>query len=174
LVLRAPGVLENDLGYADGAVTVELVEGPRHGRLRLDESGSFKYRPDSDFVGRDSFVYGVRDVAGGMTTATVTLRVYCQACENDNTERGLRLTLSWEPNPEDVSGYITYYGSSLSAMRLELSDLRVASDLDPESPSITYTMGELGVERGETVCFWVRAYGDKAMSDISEPVCATL
>jgi len=53
LAVGAPGVLGNDTG-ATGA---RLVSGVDHGRLDLDEDGSFTYTPDDDYNGTDEFVY---------------------------------------------------------------------------------------------------------------------
>src|SRR5262249_39908580 len=40
-------------------VTVTKVTDPSHGTLTLNPDGSFIYQPDPDFVGTDSFLYGL-------------------------------------------------------------------------------------------------------------------
>ena len=54
----AEGVTKNDTGITeDFGYTVSLVSAPLHGQLELKADGSFKYIPEANFVGDDSFVY---------------------------------------------------------------------------------------------------------------------
>ena len=56
-----PGVLGNDQHMdASGAMAV-MVDGPKHGAATLNSDGSFKYIPDSDFSGEDTFSYRISD-----------------------------------------------------------------------------------------------------------------
>ena len=50
------GVLSNDL-YDGGNITAELKSSPENGTLIFGSDGSFKYTPDPDFSGEDSFSY---------------------------------------------------------------------------------------------------------------------
>lgn len=40
------------------ALTFHLTQGPSHGSLKLENSGSFSYTPTGDFNGSDSSAYG--------------------------------------------------------------------------------------------------------------------
>ena len=81
----AEGVTKNDTGITEGfGYTVSLVSGPTHGQLQLKTDGSFKYIPEADFVGDDSFVYqlvifpsepAIANENPWMDQATVTISV---------------------------------------------------------------------------------------------------
>ncbi|MCB2043230.1 MAG: tandem-95 repeat protein, partial [Rhodoferax sp.] len=74
-VAAADGVLDND-GDIDGdALTASLVGGPSHGTLEFDADGGFRYTPDADFHGQDSFTYVPNDGALGKNVDTVALRM---------------------------------------------------------------------------------------------------
>ena len=75
-VAAADGVLDND-GDIDGdALTASLVGGPSHGTLEFDADGGFRYTPDADFHGQDSFTYVANDGAldSGVAKVTITVR----------------------------------------------------------------------------------------------------
>jgi len=86
---RAGNVLGNDAdadgdslialllsGPSDGdALTAHLVDGPAFGALVLNADGTFTYTPNTDFNGKDSFTYQVRDGQAGSNVATATLAV---------------------------------------------------------------------------------------------------
>src|SRR5262249_34197229 len=61
LSIEAPGVLANDtdlnLGEPGVALKARAVGQPAHGKLKLNEDGSFTYTPTSGFSGSDSFRY---------------------------------------------------------------------------------------------------------------------
>jgi VCBS repeat-containing protein len=67
-VLTVPpkGVLANDLGVGDRALTASLEtgeeRGPKHGTVVLKADGSFVYTPAPNYVGPDSFIYRATDV----------------------------------------------------------------------------------------------------------------
>ena len=69
------GVRANDADPDGEPLAVSLVSGAAHGRLTLDERGTFGYVPDPAFAGTDSFVYAVTDPHGATATATVTITV---------------------------------------------------------------------------------------------------
>jgi VCBS repeat-containing protein len=59
----------------DGDVlTVSLLSGPANGTLTIKPDGSFRYTPNAQFIGSDSFTYVITD-GQASTTATVTLHV---------------------------------------------------------------------------------------------------
>ena len=69
---RSDGVLANDPGGQIAATTID----PAHGVVDLEANGAFRYDPDADFCGTDSFTYSV---TGGPATesATATIEVEC-------------------------------------------------------------------------------------------------
>jgi hypothetical protein len=73
LAVDAPGVFGNDLG----ATSLEIVAGPGHGTLTgVRDDGSFRYTPDRDFCGADSFVYSA-DGNPIRPSAVVRITVAC-------------------------------------------------------------------------------------------------
>ena len=69
------GLLANDSDSDGDTLTVTLVTGPAHGTLELNADGSFKYTPDADFYGTDTFTYAAVDGAINPSEATVTITV---------------------------------------------------------------------------------------------------
>lgn len=69
------GVLGNDADPDGDTLTAVRVSGPRHGRLTLGANGSFAYKPDRNYNGRDSSVYEAMDGRDGTDRATVNIRV---------------------------------------------------------------------------------------------------
>ena len=57
LDVPAPGVVGNDTDQDGDPVTVAGITPPAHGQLSIDADGAFRYRPDPDFAGPDSFRY---------------------------------------------------------------------------------------------------------------------
>jgi hypothetical protein len=89
LVVGAPGVLRNDLNTVArgggpipfGTLAVLLTQ-PTFGTLTFSENGSFRYTPNSRFIGTDSFTYvpvtggtgTTGDLAGTPTTVYINVR----------------------------------------------------------------------------------------------------
>jgi len=71
----APGVLSNDSAPAGTTLTAQLVNGPSHGTLVLETTGSFLYTPATGYSGNDSFTYLASDGTTSSNTATVTISV---------------------------------------------------------------------------------------------------
>ena len=69
------GVLVNDSDADGDPLTAVLIRDPSNGILSLDSDGSFKYFPDADFSGTDTFTYQANDGELDSNTATVTLTV---------------------------------------------------------------------------------------------------
>jgi large repetitive protein len=77
LYVPPSGVLKND-SDVDGdqrLLSARMLSKPKHGDLVLKANGSFAYRPDKNYTGRDQFTYLVSDGEGGKDKATVRLRV---------------------------------------------------------------------------------------------------
>ncbi len=75
LDVAAPGVLGNDTDKDGGTLTAVQVAPVSHGTLTLNPDGSFRYIPESDFTGNDSFTYRGNDGTADSNVATVTIAV---------------------------------------------------------------------------------------------------
>jgi titin len=74
-----PGLLRNDRDPQKDPLLVYLVELPAHGSLHLGIEGEFRYYPDANFQGRDSFTYAVYDGLTSSRPARVWLNVKASA-----------------------------------------------------------------------------------------------
>lgn len=81
------------------------------------------------------------------------------------------ITLSWDSNKEPVDGYIIFVGVMREAG--EMTKLKTVEACRGSTQKATYTIDELGIARGRSVCFRVKAYMGDLISDYSEAVCAT-
>jgi VCBS repeat-containing protein len=76
LTVNAPGLLANDTDPDGAFLRLTEIFTPGHGTLSgVLSSGTFTYRPDTGYVGTDSFTYTVGDGAAtsqGIVTITVT------------------------------------------------------------------------------------------------------
>jgi VCBS repeat-containing protein len=61
LIVYAPGVLSGAVDPDGEAVYAIPASNPSHGRVDLNQDGSFTYVPDSGYVGPDKFTYKVSD-----------------------------------------------------------------------------------------------------------------
>ena len=68
-------VMANDSDPDGDELSVALGAKPRHGSVEAVEDGAFRYRPDRDFAGTDSFRYDLADTRGATASATVTVHV---------------------------------------------------------------------------------------------------
>ncbi len=75
LDVAVPGVLANDTDADLDALTAVLATAVVNGTLTLDADGSFRYTPDPDFSGADTFSYVANDGTANSASATVTLTV---------------------------------------------------------------------------------------------------
>jgi len=75
LNIGAPGVLANDADVEGNSLTASLVAAPANGTLSLGITGAFRYTPNTNFIGTDSFTYRSSDGVIQSNTATVTLSV---------------------------------------------------------------------------------------------------
>ncbi|KKK98713.1 hypothetical protein LCGC14_2639990, partial [marine sediment metagenome] len=75
LTVAVPGVLANDYDPDDDLLTAVLIAGVAHGSLWLVPDGSFRYEPEEDFFGTDSFTYQAYDGVFFSDTATVEITV---------------------------------------------------------------------------------------------------
>ena len=70
------GVLKNDTDIEGDSLIATKQTNPSHGTLLYFlNSGAFRYRPNSNFFGTDTFTYKVSDPSGAFSIATVTIHV---------------------------------------------------------------------------------------------------
>lgn len=71
------GVLSNDIDIDGDKLQTLFGAPPTHGNLELQDDGSFRYTPNTDFRGTDTFTYYAFDgnVGGASDETTVTLNV---------------------------------------------------------------------------------------------------
>lgn len=70
-------VLANDSDPNNDSLTLSIESNPSDGSVAI-VANSIRYTPDNDFVGTDSFTYGIDDGNGGTDTATVNITVTCE------------------------------------------------------------------------------------------------
>ena len=66
-------VLANDT--LNGATTPNVVANPANGTVIVNLDGSIEYRPNTGFIGTDTFVYELCNPQGNCDSATVTIEV---------------------------------------------------------------------------------------------------
>jgi VCBS repeat-containing protein len=69
------GVLANDFDPQGLAMTAEVITQPANGTLTFEASGAFRYVPNENFHGTDSFTYRVTNSAGEVSEGTATIIV---------------------------------------------------------------------------------------------------
>ncbi|WP_168800663.1 Ig-like domain-containing protein, partial [Roseinatronobacter bogoriensis] len=72
-------VLDNDSDPDGDPLTVKLNTQPANGTVTMQPDGSFTYKPNAGFFGKDTFEYVVSDGNGGADHATVHITVPCFA-----------------------------------------------------------------------------------------------
>lgn len=136
VVTAAQGILAND-SDPDGdsiRLVTDLLSTVKNGQLLLATDGSFKYIPNQDFFGMDSFTYQISDPSGLVSSATVALMVLAQ---ND-------------PPVVQTASYSIRSNTSLSILAPGL--LNYAFDVDDEDlilavePVVAPTKGTVSLE----------------------------
>jgi VCBS repeat-containing protein len=74
-VFASRGVLANDTDAEQDVLSAVLVSSPLHGTLVLDPGGSFRYVPQANYAGSDSFTYKANDGRSDSAATTVGLTV---------------------------------------------------------------------------------------------------
>ncbi|MEO6739180.1 MAG: putative Ig domain-containing protein [Chthoniobacteraceae bacterium] len=74
-VPAATGVLVNDSAPGGGPLTAVLVQGPANGTLTFNSDGSFRYVPNTGFIGQDTFFYRANslDVLSDLASVIITV-----------------------------------------------------------------------------------------------------
>lgn len=161
-------ILANDSGLNDIPLTLSILAPTEHGQLIVEADNSITYIPDIGFMGSDSIIYEVIDNNGDKAIANAAIEVQCSACPAD-----ILLTLTWNPNPDEVLGYAVYFGPSAGNATQLVSELSLVPGLlDPLAPSVQYHLGnDLGLTQGDSVCFRLKAYNTAGYSDYSAAAC---
>lgn len=164
-------VLSNDSGLTDTPITVNLLDTPNHGSATVNPDNTITYTPNFEFAGTDILQYEVVDADGDVATASLAVSVTCSGCA-----AGVRLVYSWDPTPDPVAGYRVYYGASLSAASQLLSDISVGTPtFTARTPSVVYdAWNDLQLQKGDPICFRVKAYNSAGSSEFSTGTCGTI
>lgn len=161
-------ILSNDRNLDDLPLTVSINASPENGQIIIESDNTITYIPNNGFTGTDSLIYEVTDSNGDKAIASVSVDVQCSDCLSD-----VLLTLTWNPNPDEVLGYAVYFGPSAEYAVQLASELPLASGLlNPESPRVQYYLGgDLGLAQGDSVCFRLKAYNEDGYSAYSPAAC---
>ncbi|MDH3692491.1 MAG: hypothetical protein OEU36_23925 [Gammaproteobacteria bacterium] len=86
------------------------------------------------------------------------------------------ILVAWEPNPEPVLGYEVFYGDTVDAVDKFAADVSALDpDADLSAPAVELRSDrDLGLSKGDQVCFKVKAYDATDVSNYSAPVCTTI
>ncbi len=68
-------VVDGDLNESDDLLLFNLASAPKHGYVTFNEDGSFRYFPDKDFTGTDSFSYTYNEYLGESEECIVEITV---------------------------------------------------------------------------------------------------
>ena len=95
----------------------------------------------------------------------------CVSCAN-----GVNLSLSWNANADEITGYRVYMGNSNTTVNTEIKDIpKISASFDAANPNITFDAGvDLKLNHGDTACFAIKAYSNYGLSPASDAVCKTL
>lgn len=110
LTVAAPGVLGNDSDVEGSTLTALVVASPAHGTLTLNADGSFRYTPQANYNGSDSFTYRANDgtLDSGVTTVNLTINsvndIPTAVNDSYSVAQGGTLTGNVLTNDMDVEG----------------------------------------------------------------------
>jgi hypothetical protein len=157
-------VLANDKGFGAVAPTVSISSKPANGKAVVRADGSIAYTPAKGFTGVDSFIYKISNGGKAFAVATATVSVTCDGCVADSP----RMTLTWNPVPGNVLGYLVYYGNGL------IPDPAPVTTIVTKA-SVTFdARADLGLAPGDYACFWVQSVNAAGISDLSAPACGVV
>jgi PKD repeat protein len=111
LSVSAPGVLGNDIDSDGDTMTVIKVSDVLHGSLTVNNNGSFRYVPFTNYYGTDTFTYKVSDGFAYSLVETVTITVtpindppvFGSASPGNNSVVNL-IRLTWSIPINDIEG----------------------------------------------------------------------
>jgi hypothetical protein len=158
-------VLANDRGFSDGIPTISIVSHPGNGGVAIGADGTITYTPKNGFTGTDTFIYRISDAAGGAALATATVQVACSGCSNSG---GNSVTLTWDPVPGAVLGYLVSFAEGL------VRDPASATTVISKNTVTLDARADLGLAPGDYACFWVQSVNRAGISALSEPACGVI
>ena len=105
------------------------------------------------------------------------------ACGSSGSSNGTHgaidttMHVAWFPHPDaSVTGYNIYFGPTADTATTLTANLPIDSPgFDPQVPSVEFNLlTDLRLERGEIVCFRLRAYNPDGLSGWSPGICSTV
>lgn len=114
-------LLLNDQDTDFNSLSVEIVSGPAHGTLAVQDPlvGSFSYTPDHNFFGQDSFTYRVYDGIAYSNVATASINVYRAVFGSpDGYATTEDMSLSVGPQSGVLGNDVSSHGDPLAASLL--------------------------------------------------------
>jgi hypothetical protein len=180
LLVKAGGVLNNDLDVESDVLSAKVVNWPKSGELVFNEDGSFEYVPQPDFNGSDSFSYCASDGTDMSPEAVVKLNVqamndapgFDNAGDISVSEDGGEIKQQWAKNivagPADESGQSMYFKIDVS----QSSALFAWGPMIDESGMLTFGLlpDAWGTADVTVVLYDDGGVADKGERDSSEPV----
>ena len=145
LLVPSNGVLTND-SDADASPLVAVINAPSlHGKVNLNQDGSFTYTPDNGYQGPDSFSYHANDGVSDSNVVTVALAVkagYNQLIVNGSFESDYTgWTRAGNHLIQSAAPYTPTNGSKLLAFNAgQLSPNGVVSQSFATEPGATYQL----------------------------------
>jgi hypothetical protein len=164
-------VLANHTELTGVPVEVTIAGQPAHGTATIGANNTIVYVAAAGYSGTDSLIYGITDGSGVTELASITIQVACTSCTAERM-----LSLSWNPNPDTVTGYQVFRGPTAEQATQLVSDMPLNSGLiDPTAPRVQYrATTDLGLTAGQQACFRLKAYNNDSYSDYSQAVCGII
>ena len=115
------------------------------------------------------------ELPGGLKRDDVSFEIL--PGDTDETVTDVELFLAWLPHPDQsVTGYLVYYGPTLDATTMVISDLSINSNkFDLQVPSVTYkAWDDLRLRSNDSICFRLKAYNSDGQSELSPGACVRI
>lgn len=162
-------ILANDKELIDLPIDVSILSHPENGQINVEPDNTITYIPNNGFLGTDSLLYEITDIDGDKSIASISIEVICNDCPE------VLITLSWDPNPDDILGYAVYYGPTEDSANQLASVLPITSgQYNPAAPSIQYALVDdlyVMLNQDDTICFRLKAYNGTGFSEFSKSAC---
>lgn len=71
----ADGILSNDFDIEDEPLSIAIIASTKHGSLHVRSNGSFRYQPEYNYYGTDSFTYRLSDGVANSQIATTRIHI---------------------------------------------------------------------------------------------------
>lgn len=93
--------------------------------------------------------------------------VASSACTDCNSNAG-SVTLTWDPVPGAVLGYLVYFADGLVYDPASITTIITSNSVSFD------TRTDLGLTPGDYACFWVQSVNQAGVSSLSAPVCGVV